>query len=126
LFSIKSTLSSRELVFSERFDEYFRADIKGDIATSINVYTYTDESGILRLFSELSSLNKPWQGVRIWESSEDDFSISVSCSPLGQVLIEVYLSKSTASPEELTVKMSLVTEFGQLPKIAQDAKAFFE
>ena len=121
MFSIKSTLSSRELIFNNLNNEYFRVTFGGDVNASLNVYTYTDGNGISLLFSELASFEKPWAGEKRWESIERDFSISVSCSALGKVLIKARITDP--SEEALTMEISLVTEFSQLIQIAKDAKA---
>ena len=126
MFVIQSILSDRRLIFSDHDGEYFRASFEGDIKISLDVYMTTDEGGISRLFSELASLNKPWKGEKKWESLEKDFSISFSCSSLGQVRVNIEASVRYGSPDELMINVNLITEFGQLPSIAKDAKIFFE
>jgi len=125
LFSVHSNSSSRELVFSDRKGEYFRVELHGDVTASIDVWAYTDASGLSNLFQELASLEKPWEGEKNWESIEGEFSISVTCSTLGEVLFQIQLRGMYGAPEEWKVNTGLAAEFGQLQGLAKGAKGVF-
>ena len=125
MFSIHSTSSSNELVFSSFNQEYFRVELKGNVTGSIEVWAYTDIKALLTFFQTLAKASKPWKGEQSWASIEEDFSISASCSSLGQVTFEVTLWGFPGDPEEWKIKTGLVSEFGQLPKIGKRAEAFF-
>jgi len=124
-FSIHSTSSSRELVFSDNRDEYFKVYIKGDVSAFVEVWAYTDANGLYGLFQELANYEKPWEGAKSWESIEGEFIISATCSPLGEVLFTIQLRGLQGAPEEWKVSVGLATEFGQLSNIAKHAKEFF-
>lgn len=125
LFSIHSSSSSRELVFQSRRGDYFQAVLKGNVEVVADVYTHTDAQGLGRLFQELAAQEKPWKGEKGWQSIEGEFSISATCSSLGEVQLLVKLRGLTGAPEEWNVEVGLITEFGQLERIAKQAMAFF-
>jgi hypothetical protein len=127
LFSIHSVDSDRELVFRAHKDEYFDIELKGSgLSAMVGVWEYEAVNGLNTLFQELASFKTPWQGVRTWESLEGELSLSAMCSTLGQVTFLVKLSHLTGSPEDWRVEAGLVTELGQLEKIAKDANTFFQ
>jgi len=125
LFSIHSSSSSRELVFQSRKGEYFQVVLKGDVEAIADVWAYTDAQGLGRLFQELAAYERPWKGEKGWQSIEGEFSISATCSSLGEVRFLVKLRGLQGAPEEWNVQVGLATEFGQLGKIAKQAMAFF-
>jgi len=124
-FSIHSTSSSRELIFSDLRHEYFKVYIKGDVSAYIEVWAYTDANGLYSLFHNLAKYEKPWQGEKRWESIEGEFIISVTCSPLGEVLFTIRLRGQQGAPEEWELSVGLITEFGQLSNIEKHAREFF-
>ena len=100
MFSIHSTSSSRELVFSAHKDDYFRVELKGfEVTASADVWAYTDANGLNKFFQELSRFERPWQGQRNWATSENDFSISATCTSLGNVTFYVALLGLQGAPE---------------------------
>ena len=125
MFSIHSSSSSRELVFQSRKGEYFQVILKGSVEAATDVWAYTDAQGLNHLFQELGAYQKPWEGKKEWQSIEGEFSISAACSSLGEIQLLVELRGFQGAPEEWKVQVGLVTEFGQLEKIAKQAMAFF-
>jgi len=124
-FSINSTSSSREILFSGHRDEYFQIYIKGDVSAFVDVWAYTDAKGLYSFFQELANREKPWHGSKSWESIEGEFTISTTCSPLGEVLFTIQLRGLQGAPEEWKVSVGLATELGQLTSIAKQAREFF-
>ena len=126
MFSIHSTSSSRELVFSAHKDEYFRVELKGfEVAASADVWAYTDANGLNEFFQELGHFERPWQGQRSWASIEGEFSLAATCTSLGNVTFRVTLLGLQGAPEGWRVEAGLVTDLGQLEKIAKHAGVFF-
>ncbi|SRR6266849_2135273 len=126
LLSIRSTSSKRELVLSGRQGDNFRAELSGfEVSAATSVWAYTDAMGLNKLFQEIGHVNKPWQGERKWASLEGEFSISATCTTLGNVTFRITMCGSQGAPEEWRVAVGLSTEFGQLEKIAKDSDAFF-
>jgi len=125
VFSIHSSSSSRELVFQSRKGENFQVILKGNVEAATDVWAYTDAQGLNNLFQELGTYQKPWKGKKEWQSIEGEFSISATCSSLGEVQLWVELRGLQGAPEEWKVHVGLVTEFGQLEKIAKEAMVFF-
>lgn len=126
MFSIHSTSSRRELVFSAHKDDYFHVELKGfEVSASANVWAYTDANGLNEFFQELSRFERPWQGRRSWATIENDFSLSATCTSLGNVTFHVTLLGLQGAPEEWRVEAGLVTELGQLEQIAEHAELFF-
>ncbi|WP_425280003.1 DUF6228 family protein [Holophaga foetida] len=126
MFSIRSNTSDRELVFRDLSGEYFTADLRGnDLRAAQAVCTYTDPLGLVRFFETLAAWEQPWRQPFEWRSLEDEFSISATCSPLGEVLFTVSISGQPGAPEEWQASFSITSELGLLPSIAKAAKAFF-
>lgn len=126
MFSIHSTSSRRELVFSAHKGEYFHVELKGfDVTASTDVWAYTDANGLNEFFQELGRAERPWQGQRSWTSIEGDFSLSATCTSLGNVTFHVALLGLPGAPEEWRVEAGLETDFGQLEQIAKHAGLFF-
>ena len=127
MFSIHSVNSDRELSLQYLKEEYLAVEIKGSgLSAMSGVWMYTDANGLNAFFQELSEFKQPWQGTRTWESLEGDLSLSATCATLGQVTFMVKLRHFIGSPEDWRIEAALVTELGQLEKIAKDAKAFFQ
>jgi hypothetical protein len=126
VFSIHSTSSSRELVFSAHKGEYFRVELKGfEVVASTDVWAYTDANRLNEFFQELGHFERPWQGQRSWASIEGEFSLAATCTSLGNVSFHVTLLGLQGAPEEWRVEVGLVTDLGQLEKIAKHAQFFF-
>jgi hypothetical protein len=127
MFCIHSANSDRELIFSDHRDDYFQVELKGgEIYALRGVWVDTDGNDANVLFQKLAGFQRPWQGAISWESLEGEFSLSATCTPLGQVTLLVILSCDIGTPELWRVEASLVTELGQLERIAKNANAFFQ
>ena len=126
LFSVHSVNSDRELVFRDRKGERFTVELKGsELFATVDVWLHPVANDLQIFFQELASFTNAWQGARAWESLEGELSLSATCSTLGQVTLSVKLSHRAGSPEDWEVRARLVTELGQLEKIAKEAKTFF-
>ena len=124
--SIHSTDSDRELVLSQHQDEQLRVYLKGaGVSASAHISIYTDAGDLNRYFQELGRLKRPWPGERSWSSIEGDFMLSVSCTSLGVVALQIELRALQGAPEEWWVKAGILLELGQLPEIARNSNAFF-
>ena len=125
-FSIKSSQSDRELVFSQCDGENFYVALKGRIAGAIRVYAYAPHThDLLQWFEVLGGNKKPWSNEITWESLEGELRISATCSALGEVSIYVALIDQQGADEESRIQTALVTELGQLPNISKNAIRFF-
>ncbi len=125
-FTIHSTSSDRSLTFTNCRGNYFQVDLKGaGVSASVEVYAYTDALGLNNLFQELSAYNKPWTGTKKWESLEGEFSISATCSTLGNVEFRINLKMLPGHPEESAISTGIASELGQLSHIAKEAERFF-
>jgi len=124
--SIRSMVSRREIVFSQRQDERFHIELKGfEVSASADVWTNTDASALNNLFQDIGGLASPWQGERAWGSIEEDFVLSATCTSLGSVIFRVEIRGAQGTPEEWRVNAGLVVEFGQLEQIAMSSNVFF-
>jgi len=70
-------------------------------------------------------IEKPWPGEKTWASIEDDFSMKITCSKLGQVKFEFKFRLKQGGDEESTTKANIRTEPGMVPIISKQAKDFF-
>jgi hypothetical protein len=62
---------------------------------------------------------------KTWASIEDDFSMKITCSKLGQVKFEFKFRLKQGGDEESTTKANIRTEPGMVPIISKQAKDFF-
>ncbi len=127
ILSIHSTSSGRELVFSCCRDEYFHVALKGvEVSAEAEIWAYTDADGLKNMFPDLGSLASPWHGEHSWTSIEGDFSLTATCTSLGNVTLRVEFRGLQGAPEEWRVQAGLVLDFGQMEKLAKSAKIFFD
>ena len=127
MFSIRSTSSDRELEFLDLRGEEFTVELRGHgIQLTRDISTYTDSTGLVAFFNNLASIERPWDGSPKWASLEGEFIISASCSKLGEVLFSLEISGHIGAPEQWHTSFSLTSELGQLPKIANGARSFFQ
>lgn len=125
-FSINSSSSDRELIFSGVRENHFTVElISSEFRAIREVYTFTNHHGLPKLFNQLASRKQPWSGDETWDSLEGEFSFSASCSQLGEVLLSVSIWGSPGAPEEWRVSGSVTTDLGQLPKIAEAVSRLF-
>lgn len=126
LFSIRSNASDRELVFRSPQGDYFTVELRGtSVQATQVVWAYPDAQALAQLFARLAAYERPWMGEECWDSMEGELSLSVTCSPLGEVCFSVRTQGAQGAPEAWQVCAALTTELGQLPKIAADAHHFF-
>jgi hypothetical protein len=126
LFSINSSSSSRELIFLSLQDDCFTVELVGAaVYATQSVSTYTDGHGLASLLGKIAAYERPWSAAESWESLEGDFSISATCSSLGNVTFSVYMCGMLSTPDEWKLSFKLITELGQLPQIATNAHRFF-
>lgn len=123
-FEIKSTVSSNKIIFSSLNGDYFNVELKGDLCVKRNVYAYTDAKSLCNLLVNLSEVSKPWEGKRHWESIEGEFLFDVICDSAGHVTFLIELNQ-IGVVEEWRVNFSIVSEFGQLSRIAENATKFW-
>jgi hypothetical protein len=127
LFSIHSVYSDRELIFRAQKEDRMEIELRGsDLSALLSVWLYTGVVDLNAYFEKLASFKQPWQGAHTWASLEGEFSLSATCATLGQVTFLVKLRHAVGSPEDWRLEYELVTELGQLEKIAKNAKVFFQ
>jgi hypothetical protein len=127
LFSIRSVSSNRELVFTSHNGEYFHVELKGiEVSASTDVWATTDSNGLNTFFQEIAGFKNLWKGEKNWASLDGEFEIFAICTTLGHVIFRVKLAGQIGGIEEWKVQVGLDTELGQLEKIAQNAKMFFQ
>lgn len=126
MFSIHSVSSDRELQFHSLQGDEFMVELQGlSPSALLRVSAYTDAFGLNRLFQELAQLEKPWQGIKSWESLEGEFSLSSTCSLLGNVTFRVILIGLMGASEEWRLEAGLNIDFGMLQEIGKKSDAFF-
>ena len=113
-------------MFLSPHGDYFTVELRGSSVQATHaVWAYTDAQGLASLFARLASYERPWSSDECWESIEGEFSLSATCSPLGEVSFSVRIRGLQGAPEEWQVSAALTTELGQLPRIAAGAHQFF-
>ncbi len=129
MFTIHSVNSEKELIFSSHENEYYRVELKGaDISAFTDVWDGGEHSsieGLVPFLNRLAQAGQPWAGEQKWTSLDHEFSLCVTCSKTGQVTFQVELDAHPGNAEFWFVKANIVTDLGQLAKIAKDAELFF-
>lgn len=128
MFTIHSVNSEKELIFSSHENEYYWVELKGaDISAFTKVWDEGEYllEGLGHFLNRLAHSSEPWAGEQKWTSLDHEFSLCVTCSKTGQVTFKVEMNKYPGSEECWSVNANIVTEFGQLEKIAKDAELFF-
>ncbi|MDZ4056093.1 DUF6228 family protein [Hydrocarboniphaga effusa] len=124
-FIVKSAETDARLVFSQRVGEDYSVEFQSQQLQVVHsVCGYTDPQGVARLFQALAAYSKPWKGQLHYQSLEQEFSISASCSSLGTVSLAVAFSRIGAT-QEWSATATIQIEFGQLSVLASNAKRFF-
>lgn len=127
MFSIHSVSSDHELIFHDLSKEYFFIDLKGsNLSAYLKVYIWDGMfvESLDVFFQKLASCKTPWQGEQVWESPEGEFTLSASCTTLGNVFFRIKLLPLPID-EAWQVQAVFESELGQLEKIAKDANLFF-
>jgi hypothetical protein len=126
LLIIHSTQSDQTLSFSRLRIDGFSVHIKGRVlAASTDVWGVEEADRPLGFFTQMAAQPRPWVGEMGWRSLEEEFSLVVVCSALGEVGFTVGLRGQMGSCEEWQLTAGLVSEFGQLKSIARHAADFF-
>lgn len=124
MVSLCSSNSSRVLHIKVREASYLVATLAGPtLSGAVEVWVAPgDVAGFANFFSELAAFDAPWKGSRTWSSLEGDLELAASCTNLGAVIFLVSMSGMSGATEEWRLQAGLETEFGQLQKLAADAK----
>lgn len=124
-FRVKSSETNAELLFFGISGDYFSVEFSSDSVTCQRaVWAYTDAHGLADLFEWMASQGKPWEQAEGWESIEGEFKLYASCNLRGNVTFDIEMN-CLGCAEEWRVKLQLKSEFGQLPSLAKQSRAFF-
>ena len=124
-FSIDSSISGNSLKVVSLEPDYMFVELTGIVSVKLRVCTFTDEMGLPNFLRKLSKYNRPWKSEQEWNSLEEQFKISATCSKLGEVYLKITLSDMHGNPEQWSVSTSIVTKLGQLEHLANNAESFF-
>jgi hypothetical protein len=126
VLTLRSSNSSRTLQIAARGDSYLVATLAGSaLSGAVEVWVATgDVAGLAHFFAELAALEAPWTGTRTWASLEGDLELAVACTSLGAVTFQISMGGMSGASEEWRLQAGLETEFGQLGRLAADAKDF--
>ncbi len=84
-----------------------------------------DNGALNQFFQALGKMQRPWTERREWEALESECALSAECSAVGAVTLEVTLRGNLGMAERWTLRAGLSLEFGQLTRIASEARKFF-
>lgn len=124
-FTINSRISSRKLVFRDYAASQYIIELLGDVSTASTVDANMGSWGLCEFLSKLASYHKPWSGEEHWEALEGEFSLTATCSSLGEVILRVTFFHFRGGSEESHITVGIETELGQLKSIANRACLFF-
>ena len=86
-------------------DEYLEVELKGiELFAKVGIWEDKALDGLHTLFQELAGSKTPWQGAHTWKSLDGEFSLSATCTTLGQVNFLIKLSHLTGSPEDWQIQ----------------------
>jgi len=120
---IRSCSSNRELKISHASDSYLLAELTGfPVSAKVEVWVETgDAAGLQAFLADLGKQGRPWSGEREWQSLEDDFRLSATCTLLGNVVFNVELHGLQGTTEEWAVTAGIDYELGRLEHLFQEA-----
>ncbi|MGD9126346.1 MAG: DUF6228 family protein [Planctomycetia bacterium] len=127
-FSIKSSRSDKELVFTNHEDDYVTVNLHGsEMSATQRVWCYADwcYQNLVNFLSHLSKQHHGWDSTLTWSSIESDFVLGFRCDSCGHVFVEIEMEQRFGA-EEWQFKAEIQTELGQLPSIATNAARFFQ
>jgi hypothetical protein len=124
--TIKSANIDAKLEFSEVGNEYFTVTFSSvSLSASHRVWVYTrDCERLVSLFIEMAENWTGWEGAKIWDAIEGDFSLSCTCDKLGHITLKVALVERD-TPELWSARFNVEVEAGQLEKIANEMNKLF-
>lgn len=124
LLTIRSSISGSVLHVKAPVDSYLTVSLEGhQYFGKVEVWLETgDAAGLARFFGDLGKMEAPWKGPHIWSSLEGDLELSATCSSLGAIVFKVAMVARQGAAEEWNLHAGIETEFGQLARIAADAR----
>ena len=128
MFSIRSSSSDTELVFSGARKDYFTVELKGNNEVRVirQVYAYSPHSPNLgAFFLRIAHHNRPWAIAEFWDSLEGEFNLSATCSSLGVVTFSLVMHSRDEVVDGWRIVATLTADLGQLPGIGAAAEQFF-
>lgn len=125
--SIKSVISSRELLIHSLRPFEFTVDLRGSGTTATtDVYAPPGSDELVVFLEALAALDAPWKAERQWSSLEGEFRLSARCTALGRVTFAVQLQRQFGGDEQWSVSADIAYHLGALPSLALDARRFFD
>jgi hypothetical protein len=124
--TIASANTGTKLEFSEVGNEYFTVEFSSPSLTVLHrVWMYAgDGERLASLFEEMVENWTGWEGIKIWNAAEGDFSLSCTGDQLGHITLKVKLVGRN-SPQLWSVEFDMEIEAGQLERIAKETKLLF-
>jgi Family of unknown function (DUF6228) len=124
--TIASANTGTKLEFLDVGNEYFTVEFSSPSLSAFHrVWMYAgDGERLASLFEEMAENWKGWEGVKIWDAIEGDFSLSCTGDKLGHITIKVKLVGRNP-PQLWSVEFDMEIEAGQLETIAKETKLLF-
>ena len=129
---IKCSQNDSELEFSEKESllqtagqEYFLVTLRrNNISAFLKVYIFDPfDDHLKKFFVEIAKNWQGFDGQKVWNSLEGELGLVCTSDHLGHFAIEITIRDI----EDLwSVKNTIFVEAGQLHKIADDVKKFFD
>ena len=120
MISIRSCSSNRELKINFADESCLQIELVGfPVSAQLEVWTETDDAIDFQNFlANLGKQNSAWQGKQTWQSLEGDFTLSASCSALGNVVFDVELRGLQGSTEAWNITAGIDYELGRLAQLS--------
>lgn len=130
-FTIKSNSSDLRIEFLPCDQLSFSVNVfsaRLQFTTIINIYVEDLNSSILDFFIRVANHKIPWKNEISWVSLYRDFSISATCSSLGDVLFSIKISDSSEeySGQNIEISFNIDKGLGEIESIAQEAQEAFK
>ena len=77
-------------------------------------------TALLAFLADFGKQERPWNGMREWQSIEDDFKLSATCTALGNVVFNVQMRGLQGAPEEWVVTAGIDYELGRFEHLSSD------
>lgn len=120
MIAIRSCTSNGELQISYAGDSHLLVKLAGfPVSASVQIWVENgDASGLQGFLADLGKQQRPWKGRREWQSIEDDFKLSATCTALGNVLFTVQMRGLQGAPEKWAVTAGIDYELGRLERLS--------
>lgn len=116
MITIRSCTSNLELQISYVGNSNLLVEPIGFPASaSVAIWVENGDASCLQAFiASLGKQERPWKGMRDWQSNGEDLKLNATCTASSHVLFSVQMCALRGTPEEGLLRLALTTSWGVL------------